>query len=149
MTKEVRDLRDTTGFPGMKILQFAFGGEDSTDLPHNYPVNCVAYTGTHDNDTVMGWYNSSEGSEELKKAKKYLNLTYEEGITRGFIRGIWGSTAFLAITTMQDLLGLGKEARMNFPSTLGGNWVWRAKESDINDKLAKELYEITKLYNRC
>jgi 4-alpha-glucanotransferase len=149
MTEEVIKLRDDTGFPGMKILQFAFGGEDSGDLPHNYPVNCVAYTGTHDNDTVCGWYNSTGSKEEVEKAKKYLNLTYEEGIARGLIRGVWGSTAYLAVTTMQDLLGLGNEARMNFPSTLGGNWIWRVREKDINDKLAKEIYNLTKLYNRC
>ena len=148
MTDEVIKLRDYTGFPGMKILEFAFGGEDSGDLPHNYPVNCVAYTGTHDNDTVCGWYNSTGTTAEIEKAKKYLNLTYEEGIARGLIRGVWSSTAYLAVTTMQDFLGLGKEARMNFPSTLGGNWMWRAKESDFTDKLAKEIYDLTKLYNR-
>ena len=149
MTEEVIKLRDDTGFPGMKILQFAFGGEDSEYLPHNYPINCVAYTGTHDNDTVCGWYNSTGSKEEIEKSKKYLNLTYEEGIAKGFIRGVWGSRAYLAVTTMQDFLSLGKEARMNFPSTLGGNWVWRAREKDINDKLAKEIYDLTKLYNRC
>ncbi len=149
MTNEVIELREYTGFPGMKILEFAFGGEDSQDLPHYYPVNCVAYTGTHDNDTVCGWFNSNEDKASIDKAKKYLNLTYEEGIARGMIRGVWSSTAYLAITTMQDFLGLGKEARMNFPSKLGGNWLWRAKESEINDKLAKEIYDLTKLYNRC
>ena len=148
MTEEVIKLREDTGFPGMKILQFAFGGDDSLDLPHNYSVNCVAYTGTHDNDTVCGWYNDTGSKEEIEKAKKYLNLTYEEGIARGMIRGIWESTAYLAITTMQDFLGLGKEARINFPSKVGENWKWRAKKSDFTDSLAEEIYNLTKLYNR-
>lgn len=148
MTDDVIKLRDTTGFPGMKILQFGFGDGDSRDLPHNYPVNCIAYTGTHDNDTVCGWYNVTGSKEEIEKAKKYLNLTYEEGIARGLIRGAWGSPAYLAITTMQDFLGLGNDARMNMPSTLGGNWVWRASSKDLNDKLAKEIYDLTKLYGR-
>ncbi|WP_291648830.1 4-alpha-glucanotransferase [Clostridium sp.] len=148
MTDEVIELRDTAGFPGMKILQFGFGEGDSRDLPHNYPVNCVAYTGTHDNDTVCGWYNVTGSKKEIEKAKKYLNLTYEEGIARGLIRGVWGSPAYLAITTMQDLLGLGNDARMNMPSTLGGNWIWRASAKDINNKLAEEIYDLTKLYGR-
>lgn len=148
ITKEVIELREKTGFPGMKILQFAFGGEDSLYLPHNYPVNCVAYTGTHDNDTVCGWYNLTGCKNEVKKAKRYLNLTYEEGIARGMIRGIWSSSAYLAIATMQDFLGLGNTARMNMPSTLGNNWSWRALKKDINDKLAEEIYGLTKLYGR-
>lgn len=148
MTDEVIELRDTTGFPGMKILQFGFGEGDSRDLPHNYPVNCVAYTGTHDNDTVCGWYNVTGSKKEIEKAKRYLNLTYEEGISRGLIRGVWGSPAYLAITTMQDFLGLGNDARMNMPSTLGGNWVWRASSEAFDDKLAKEIYDLTKLYGR-
>lgn len=148
MTDEVIELRDTTGFPGMKILQFGFGEGDSRDLPHNYPVNCVAYTGTHDNDTVCGWYNVTGSKKEIEKAKRYLNLTYEEGISRGLIRGAWGSPAYLAITTMQDFLGLGNDARMNMPSTLGGNWVWRASSEAFDDKLAKEIYDLTKLYGR-
>ncbi|WP_099346004.1 4-alpha-glucanotransferase [Clostridium tertium] len=148
MTDEVIELRDTTGFPGMKILQFGFGEGDSRDLPHNYPVNCVAYTGTHDNDTVCGWYNVTGSKKEIEKAKRYLNLTYEEGISRGLIRGVWGSPAYLVITTMQDFLGLGNDARMNMPSTLGGNWVWRASSEAFDDKLAKEIYDLTKLYGR-
>lgn len=147
MTDEVIEMREATGFPGMRILQFAFGDGDSHDLPHNYIENCVAYTGTHDNETIMGWYNSV-GEKERKKAIKYLNLTYEEGIAKGMLRGIWSSKAYLAIATMQDLLSLGKEARMNIPSTLGGNWTWRVSKKDINDKLAEELYEMTELYGR-
>ena len=149
MTDEVEKLREATNFPGMKILQFAFGDGDSTDLPHHHVENCVVYTGTHDNDTIMGWYNESSSEKEREKAKKYLNLTHEEGIAKGMIRGIWSSKAYLAIAQMQDFLGLGNEARMNIPSVLGGNWIWRMRKEDLTEKLAKEIYEMTKLYGRC
>ena len=148
MTQGVIDLREGTGFPGMKILEFAFGDGEGKDLPHNYPENCIAYTGTHDNDTVLGWYNKTGSKKEIEKAKKYLNLTYQEGIAKGMIRGIFASKAILAITTMQDYLCLGNEARMNMPSTLGGNWTWRISKKDLTDKLAKEICSMAKLYGR-
>ena len=132
----------------MKVLQFGFGGEDSTDLPHNYINNSVAYTGTHDNDTVKGWIESNNSEAEIEKANEYLLLNEEEGKSFGFIRGIWGSVSFLSIATMQDLLGLGSEARMNTPSILGGNWEWRIKEGQLTEELAKKLYDLTKLYGR-
>ena len=118
-------------------------------MPHHHVENCVVYTGTHDNDTIMGWYNESSSEKEREKAKKYLNLTHEEGIAKGMIRGIWSSKAYLAIAQMQDFLGLGNEARMNVPSVLGGNWIWRMRKEDLTEKLAKEIYEMTKLYGRC
>ena len=149
VTDEVIALREATNFPGMRILQFAFGDGDSIDLPHNHVENCVVYTGTHDNDTIMGWYNESSSKKEREKAKKYLNLTYEEGIAKGMIRGIWSSKAYLAIAQMQDFLALGNEARINVPSVLGGNWIWRLRKEDLTEKLAKEIYEMTKLYGRC
>ncbi|WP_194192357.1 4-alpha-glucanotransferase [Clostridium chrysemydis] len=147
MTKEVIDFRDETGFPGMKVLEFGFGGEDSTDLPHNYIENSIAYTGTHDNDTALGWFLSIS-EEEREKAIKYLKLDLNEGVSYGLIRGIWGSVSRLSIATMQDLLKLGTEARMNIPSTLGGNWQWRMKEGSLTKELAKNLYDMTKLYGR-
>lgn len=147
MTQEVIDFRNETGFPGMKVLEFGFGGEDSTDLPHNYTLNSVAYTGTHDNDTVLGWFDSIS-DEEREKAVKYLKLDQEEGISFGCIRGIWSSVSRLSVATMQDLLELGTEARMNIPSTLGGNWQWRMKEGSLTPELAKRLKDITKLYGR-
>ena len=148
MTDEVIEFRNETGFPGMKVLQFGFGGEDSTDLPHNYVNNSVAYTGTHDNDTVLGWFKNNTSKKEIKKAKEYLSLNEEDGISFGFIRGIWRSVSFLSIATMQDLLGLGSEARMNIPSTLGGNWEWRIRSGQLTNDLAKKIYDLTKLYGR-
>lgn len=149
ITDEVIELREATNFPGMRILQFAFGDGDSTHLPHHHVKNCVAYTGTHDNDTIMGWYNESSNEKDIEKARKYLNLTYEEGIAKGMIRGIWGSRAYLAIAQMQDFLALGNEARMNIPSVLGNNWTWRIRKEDLTEELSKEIYEMTKLYGRC
>lgn len=148
MTNEVIEFRNESGFPGMKVLQFGFGGEDSTDLPHNYINNSVAYTGTHDNDTVLGWFENNTSKKEIKKAKKYLSLNEEEGVSFGFIRGIWRSVSFLSVATMQDLLDLGSEARMNIPSTLGGNWEWRIKSGQLTNELAKKIYDLTKLYGR-
>lgn len=148
LTKEVLKFKEESGYPGMKVLQFAFGEEDSDYLPHNYPVKCVAYTGTHDNDTFKGWMEKTGQSNEVKNAKKYLPLTNEEGYNIGFIRGVWSSVSYLAIAPMQDFLNLGNEARINLPSTLGGNWKWRAKEEELSTELAKNIYKITKRYGR-
>ena len=139
-----------TGFPGMKVLQFAFGSGDGTSdyLPHNYNTNCVAYTGTHDNDTFLGWYEKTGSKKEVEEAKKYLALNEEEGYNWGFIRGIWNSVADLAIAPMQDFLNLGNDARTNLPSTMGGNWQWRAKKDSFTDELAEKILEITKLAGR-
>ncbi|MGL5380305.1 4-alpha-glucanotransferase [Clostridium sp.] len=147
LTDEVIKFKEDSGFPGMKILQFAFGGGNAY-LPHNYNRNCVVYTGTHDNDTICGWYTKTATMKEVDIANKYLGLNVEEGINWGFIRGAWGSIADLAITSIQDLLEIGNEGRMNFPSTLGGNWTWRLTKSDLNDSLANKLYEITSIYER-
>lgn len=115
-----------TGFPGMKVLEFGFGdpGEDSEYLPHNYPVHSVAYPGTHDNDTILGWLDSLT-PEQAKFARHYLRLSRREGLHWGVLRSLWASPAQLTVVQMQDLLGLDRRARMNTPSTLGGNWQWR------------------------
>ena len=134
----------------MKVLEFAFGGDSkNTYLPHNYDKNCVAYTGTHDNDTVRGWIETTGNKEEIEKAVKYLNLTKEEGYNWGIIRGVWSSVADTSIGLMQDFLNLGNEARMNMPSTLNNNWSWRAKNDVFTDELANKIYRITKMYGRC
>lgn len=144
----VRDLMDKTGFPGMKILQFAFDSREESDyLPHNYGRNCVAYIGTHDNDTLAGWLDNAP-AEDVEYAKKYLRLNVEEGFVRGVIKSAMSGVADTVIFTMQDLLGLGSEARMNIPSTAFGNWQWRAVKSDFSTNLADELLSITKLYGR-
>ncbi|MEG0296895.1 MAG: 4-alpha-glucanotransferase [Clostridium sp.] len=148
MTQEVTDLINETGYPGMKILQFAFGGGDSEYLPHNCTRNSVIYTGTHDNETIRGWIEDEGSADALEYAKKYLMLSEEEGYNWGFIRGIWSSVSDLAIAPMQDLLDLGKEARFNIPSTLGGNWQWRATKSQLTVELAERILEITKTYGR-
>ncbi|KEH89894.1 MULTISPECIES: 4-alpha-glucanotransferase [Clostridium] len=148
LTDEVRKFREDSGYPGMKVLEFAFDAREESDyLPHNYDKDCVVYTGTHDNDTVNGWFENANKSD-VDFAIKYLKLTKEEGYNWGFIRGALSSVASLAIAQFQDYLGLGTEARMNIPSTLGGNWRWRAKKKDINGDLSKKICEITKLYGR-
>ena len=149
LTPEVHQLREDTGYPGMKVLQFAFDTREESDyLPHNYNKHCVVYTGTHDNDTVMGWLETSGQKEDVEHAINYLKLTKEEGYHWGFIRGAWSSTGELAIAQMQDFLALGNDARMNIPSTIGGNWIWRCKPDAITEKLTEEIYDITKLYGR-
>ncbi len=148
MTDSVLQLLKDSGFPGMKVVQFAFDERnDSTYLPHNYPKHCVVYTGTHDNDTCMGWMKSAPKST-VKYAKEYLNLTKEEGYNWGLMRGAWASAADMAIVPMQDLLGLSSEARINTPSTLGNNWKWRATEDQITSQLAKKLLKYMIMYAR-
>ncbi|WP_238906336.1 MULTISPECIES: 4-alpha-glucanotransferase [unclassified Clostridium] len=149
LTQEVIDFREETGFPGMKVLQFAFDTREESDyLPHNYNKNCVVYTGTHDNDTFMGWFENSGNKEDVSHAVKYLKLNKDEGYNWGFIRGAWSSVGALAIAPIQDFLGLGSEARINTPSTLGANWKWRAKAEQLTGELADKINEITSLYGR-
>ncbi|MCT4606905.1 MAG: 4-alpha-glucanotransferase [Marinisporobacter sp.] len=148
LTQEVINFREETGYPGMKVLQFAFDTREESDyLPHNYDENCIVYTGTHDNDTACGWFENTKKSD-VDFAIKYLNLNEEEGYHWGFIRGAWSSIGNLVVAQMQDFLGLGTEARMNIPSTIGGNWQWRVKKEDLTDELAKKIDTITKLYGR-
>lgn len=150
LTKETIEFREKSGFPGMKVLAFAFSGESQNlYLPHNYERNCVAYTGTHDNDTVRGWIETTGSKVEVKNAIEYLRLTEEEGYNWGFIRGIWGSVADTSIALMQDFLNLGNQARINLPSTIGNNWTWRMAEGSLNDELANKIYRLTKIYGRC
>ncbi|EHI97246.1 4-alpha-glucanotransferase [Clostridium sp. DL-VIII] len=149
LTEETIELRNYTGFPGMKILTFAFDSDSENPfLPHNYQRNFIVYTGTHDNDTVRGWMETSAPREQVKKAIEYLGLNKEEGYNWGFIRGAWSSTADVAIAQMQDFLDLGNEARINLPSTLGENWRWRAKSGLFTNDLAEKIYRVTKIYGR-
>jgi len=149
LTDTVRQLLASTGYPGMKILEFAFDSRDSGNdyLPHCYPKHCVVYAGTHDNDTIQGWMVNAP-AEDVAYAKEYLRLTEEEGWHWGMMRAAWASVADLAVMQMQDILGLGSEARMNTPSTLGTNWKWRALPGSYDSKLAKRLYREMQVYQR-
>lgn len=148
LTPEVHQLLQDSGFPGMKVLEFAFDSrEPSNYLPHTYPSHCVCYIGTHDNETVMAWKEAA-APEDIAMAVKYLGLNDEEGFHWGVIRGGMSSVAELFVTQMQDFLGLGAEARMNTPSTLGTNWKWRLAEGQITEELTSKIAEMTRLYGR-
>ena len=128
LTDEVMQFLNETGFPGMKVLQFAFDArEESNYLPHTYINNCIAYTGTHDNDTFRGWFEVTGNKSDIDYCKEYLALTEEEGYNWGFIRGAWSSVSDVSVALMQDFLNLGNETRVNVPSTLGTNWKLRSK----------------------
>ncbi len=148
LTEEVHKMLENTGFPGMKVLQFAFSPElDSDYLPHNLDENCVVYTGTHDNDTILGWLKSAN-SLEVETAKQYLNYFNDNGFNWAMMKSALMSVADTCILMMQDIVGLGSEARINSPSSVGENWQWRIKGECINDWLAEIVYENTKLYAR-
>ena len=149
LTPEVRKLLKDSGFPGMKVLEFAFsGGTGNEYLPHNYEKNCVVYTGTHDNDTIIGWINSASHSE-VEYAKKYMHFEGNGGFNWSLIRLALMSTADTAIFMMQDFMGLGSDARINEPSTVGNNWKWRISNGCTNDWLAKIIKDQCMLYGRC
>jgi 4-alpha-glucanotransferase len=144
----VSALQEEFQFPGMKVLQFAFAdGAEDPFLPHNFPKDCVVYTGTHDNDTCVGWYqNASE--YERDHIRRYLAVSGED-IAWDLIRLGWASVATTAITTAQDLLNRGADARMNTPGTCGApNWCWRAQEGELNEFVASRLRGLTELYGR-
>jgi 4-alpha-glucanotransferase len=148
LTKEVVYMLEASEYPGMKVLEFAFDSRESTGyLPHNHIPNSVVYTGTHDNDTVSGWLNTTR-KETLQYAKEYFGLNSKEGYNWGLIRGAVSSVSNLSIIQMQDFLDLPSSARMNTPSTLGNNWAWRLKKGQINQGLAKKIRRITELYGR-
>ena len=148
LTPSVIKLVKKTGYPGMKILQFAFDSREESDyLPYNYPNNCVVYTGTHDNDTVNGWINVMS-KKDLAFEKKFLNVRRTSDICDSLIRTALASVADTAIIPMQDYLGLGSEARINTPSTLGGNWEWRMDSDACTEKLSKYILELAQIYGR-
>ncbi|QSJ17251.1 4-alpha-glucanotransferase [Nostoc sp. UHCC 0702] len=148
ITPEVEALRDKYEFPGMKVLQFAFGSDPGNPfLPFNYPRNAVVYTGTHDNDTTIGWFNTANDYEK-HNLWLYLGCISAEGIHWDLIRLALSSIANQAIIPLQDILGLGTETRMNFPSIAEGNWAWRYHSHSITDELSDRLKVLTKLYGR-
>lgn len=147
ITPDVIELRDSLELPGMKILQFAFQTDPNDPfLPHNYPRNCVAYTGTHDNDTTVGWYHSAP-EKERDFARRYLARSGDD-IAWDFIRVVWSSAAAFAVAPMQDFLSLGNEARMNLPGKLGGNWAWRLRPEALSEWLVSRIRETNFLYGR-
>ena len=150
LTPSVIQLLKESGFPGMKVLQFAFDSrEDSNYLPHTYTRNCVVYTGTHDNDTTKGWYHTAAGStRQFAKEYMYKPRLDEDTLAGDFIAMAMGSAADLCIVPMQDYLELGSEARINTPSTLGDNWKWRMSAEQLSPELAEEILELCKLYGR-
>jgi 4-alpha-glucanotransferase len=150
LTDSVRQLLKDSGFPGMKVLEFAFDKRDASHqdyLPYKYDSNCVAYTGTHDNDTVQGWLCSAN-PEDIAYAKEYMRLENPREYHWGMMQVLWSSGAGLTIVQAQDLLGLGSESRMNTPSTLGKNWTWRALPGSFDEKLAERLLHYMELYGR-
>jgi 4-alpha-glucanotransferase len=156
ITPEVEALRKRFGFPGMAVLQFAFGGDPRTSpfLPHNHERDLVVYTGTHDNNTIVGWWNGEESTltpeqarRERELARKYLDLD-DRPVHWAFIRAALGSVADLAIIPLQDVLGLGSEARMNRPGHPMGNWRWRFRREELTPDLRAQLREVTWLYGR-
>jgi 4-alpha-glucanotransferase len=147
ITPDVIELRDALNLPGMRIFQFGFSSTSQDPfLPHNYVRNCVAYTGTHDNDTVLGWYKTAPKTEQ-ELARKYLNAT-ARNLPWAMIRSLWTSVANTVVAPMQDLLSLGTEARMNFPGKFGGNWSWRVVPDQLSDELRDKLLEFNTIYGR-
>ena len=148
LTREVLELREASGIPGMKVLQFAFDSEEpSVYLPHTYIQNTVCYTGTHDNMTMGQWFASAD-ARAVAYARDYMGLTEQEGLVWGAIRTMLSSVSNLCIAQMQDYLELGADARMNIPGTAGGNWQWRAAPGSFGDALAAKIRRLTKLYGR-
>jgi 4-alpha-glucanotransferase len=146
ITQDVLDLRERYKLPGMKIMQFGFSGPDNPFLPHNYTSNYVAYTGTHDNDTARGWFELAV-EPERSFALRYMG---SDGVDFAWdlVRATWASVAVFAIAPMQDLLNLSSDARMNFPSKLGGNWEWRMQMGDMTDELARKISELNFIFRR-
>jgi 4-alpha-glucanotransferase len=142
-------LQDEFGYPGMKVLQFAFGsGPSDPFLPHNHSSDCVVYTGTHDNDTITGWYQVTSTKEERAYARQYMDSDLSD-VAWDMIRLAWASVANTAMTTAQDLLRLGHGARMNLPGTVGPpNWGWRLRQGALTDDIAHRLQKMTATYGR-
>lgn len=145
---EVRALLAQSGFPGLAVLQFAFEPEaNSIYLPHNMHRNLVAYIGTHDNDTALGWLTSAP-PEQVNYARDYLCLTLQEGEVWGMLRALYASVADTVVATAQDLLELGSQARMNIPAQAEGNWSWRMASDALTPELSRRLLRLTRLYGR-
>ena len=151
ITPDVTAVKDRFGLPGMKLLLFAFGPDLPTNpyAPHNLVKDCLVYTGTHDNNTAAGWFDKEAGSEERERLSRYVGKTLEpESAARELVRLAMMSVADTAVIPMQDILGMGDEARMNVPATPNGNWEWRLREGQLAPELAEELRHMTEIYGR-
>ena len=151
LTESVRTLLKLSGYPGMKVMQLGFDSRDSECheyLPHNYKVDCVAYVGTHDNDTIQGWFSKAL-DEDVEFAKDYLSLSDDsKNYHWALMKALWASVASVTIVQAQDLFGLGSESRMNTPSVLGGNWEFRVPVGALDDKLAEKINKYMTMYQR-
>ncbi len=148
LTPAVLKMLKKSGFPGMKVLQFAFDTREESDyLPHNYDKNCVVYTGTHDNDTIIGWTKTAD-ENDVKMAEFYLNAKRDKGFNWAMMRAAMMSVADTCILMMPDFIALGSEGRINAPSTVGYNWQWRIEPTCINDWLANIIAQNTAVYGR-
>ena len=150
LTESVYQLLKESEFPGMRVLELAFDSRDNNGngyLPHNFIPDCIAYAGTHDNDTILGWFSTADAADTAW-AREYFHLTEDEGLHWGMMRSLWASVADTTIVQAQDLLGLGSEARMNQPSTVGRNWRWRALQGSFTQELAQRIRRMMKLYER-
>ena len=148
LTDAVHQLREESGLPGMKVLEFAFSGPDNGYLPHHYDRHCICYTGTHDNNTAVGWYEHA-GEAEKAFAEQYLGTSGAENVRKALLRAGQSSVAELFVAQLQDYLGLGAEARMNVPGVADGNWKWRLTSGHLTDELAEEIHAMTAAYSRC
>jgi 4-alpha-glucanotransferase len=148
ITPDVEKLRALFGFPGMKIMQFGFGDDDATNefLPHNYPTNCVAYTGSHDNDTTRGWYARVD-EKTRDHVRRYFGVSGAD-IAWDMVRAVLASVADTAIVPLQDILNLDNAARMNYPGNPDGNWQWRFTADQLTDFITARLHDLAKLYGR-
>jgi len=150
LTDSVRELLEECGYPGMKVLQFAFDSREPSHvyyLPHRYPERCVAYTGTHDNNTIKGWI-SEISKEEFDTAKQYMGLSDPDSYVWDTMKTLWRTAAGITIVPMQDILCKGSEARMNRPAIPEGNWAWRMKKDEITDDLVEKLHGYMEMYER-
>jgi malto-oligosyltrehalose synthase/4-alpha-glucanotransferase len=148
----VYSLRDEIGLPGMKVLQFAFGEHmaDSVDIPHNFPENCIVYTGTHDNNTSVSWFDGEAKIEDKKRLQSYAGTKVtESNVHKVLSRLAYASIAQTVILPLQDVIGLGEESRMNTPGSKEGNWLWRFSADQVTPEMERQLREWVKMYNRC
>ncbi len=151
ITPDVKEIMERFGFPGMKVLLFAFGEDLPTNpyAPHNHIKNCVVYTGTHDNNTIRGWFRKETGPEDRKRISEYIGRDVTENtIHREMIRLAMMSVADMVIIPMQDILGLGEKYRMNLPASSAGNWEWRLNPEQLSPRVIKELKAMTRIYGR-